>query len=148
MESAGEGDECTWFQIGKELEDVGITPSMIEEHKDFIVEWMKRALLEGKFDEATPFQEDNTPQEHAAGASVPEDTLLRLLPGRSHGLDGIHDLATSAAAAFVQENQGIDLGALNRHRALLMESCGINARIEETIDDILRKLDKKEEFRM
>ena len=54
LESVEEGDQIIWFQISKELEDVGITQSMVAEHKDFITSWIKRALLKGDFDEISP----------------------------------------------------------------------------------------------
>ncbi len=44
VESAQEGDDAVWRQIGRELEDVGITQFMIREHKDFIIDWIKSEL--------------------------------------------------------------------------------------------------------
>ena len=49
--SAQEGDEDTWYQIGRELEDVGITPDMINEHRPYITAWIMEALSSGNLDE-------------------------------------------------------------------------------------------------
>ena len=49
--SAEEGDENIWHQIGKELEDVGITPDMVNEHRLYITAWIKEALGNGNLDE-------------------------------------------------------------------------------------------------
>ncbi len=54
IESAQEGDDAVWRQIGRELEDVGITQFMICEHKDFIINWIKSVLQSERFDEASP----------------------------------------------------------------------------------------------
>jgi len=54
IESAQEGDDAVWRQIGRELEDVGINHFMICEHKDFIINWIKGALQSDRFDEASP----------------------------------------------------------------------------------------------
>ena len=84
--SAEEGDEHTWFQIGRELEDVGITSSMAAEHKDFIIEWLKRAMLDGHFDEAAPVQCNTTTRAQPADADEIEDTRLRTRWTTSFGL--------------------------------------------------------------
>ena len=54
IESAEQGDDLVWSQISKELEDVGITQNMIAEHQDFIITWIKEALLDGEFVESDP----------------------------------------------------------------------------------------------
>ena len=51
VESAEDGDEAAWYQIGRELEDVGISASMIQENRAFIVAWMKNALDIGQLEE-------------------------------------------------------------------------------------------------
>ena len=89
IESAEEGDEYVWSEMSRELEDVGITISMVVEHKGFIIQWMKRALLvDGKFDEVTPTQSNTTAREHPVESRVAEGTLLEVLvwqiSGRYH----------------------------------------------------------------
>ena len=54
IESAEQGDELVWSQISKELEDAGITPNIVAEHQDFIITWIKEALLDGEFVESEP----------------------------------------------------------------------------------------------
>lgn len=54
IELAQEGDDAVWREIGRELEDVGITQPMIWDHKDFIIDWIKGALQSVRFDEASP----------------------------------------------------------------------------------------------
>lgn len=48
---AEEGDGEAWFHIGRELEDVGITPGMIRDHRQYIIRWVKNALKLGKLNE-------------------------------------------------------------------------------------------------
>ena len=54
IESAEQGDELVWSQISKELEDVGITQNMVVEYQEFIISWIKAALLDGEFVESDP----------------------------------------------------------------------------------------------
>jgi hypothetical protein len=49
-----EGNESTWREISQALEDVGISEDMINEHRDFIVEWLSKALKEGHLEERQP----------------------------------------------------------------------------------------------
>ena len=89
--SAEEGDQYVWSQIGRELEDVGITSSMVAKHREFIIEWMKRALLDGQFDEANPAQCNTTTRGHPAAAHVTEDILLKIRRSTSHALQSIRN---------------------------------------------------------
>ena len=54
MDSIEDGDENVWSQIGRELEDLGITSNMIKEHRTFITNWIKQALQNGEFEEKEP----------------------------------------------------------------------------------------------
>ena len=42
--SAKEGDEGLWYQTARELEDVGITSTMVNENRSYITAWIKEAL--------------------------------------------------------------------------------------------------------
>lgn len=89
LESVEEGDQIIWFQISKELEDVGITQSMVAEHKDFVTSWIKRALLKGDFDEITPCRSGTlSPQRWNIVASsnvTLHDSPRRFKPNYSYG---------------------------------------------------------------
>lgn len=54
VESIQEGDTTIWQQLGRELEDIGISQTMIRANKDFIIAWIKNALQAGRFDEVSP----------------------------------------------------------------------------------------------
>lgn len=51
IKSAEEGDEEVWYQIRRELEDVGVSSEAIREHREFITNWIKGALIAGNFHE-------------------------------------------------------------------------------------------------
>jgi hypothetical protein len=40
-----------WAELRRELEDVGISADIVEEHHDFIVQWLKNALTNGLLEE-------------------------------------------------------------------------------------------------
>lgn len=52
LESAEGGNDEAWRQIGRELEDVGITPDMIREHRHYIASWISNALRTGQFNDS------------------------------------------------------------------------------------------------
>jgi hypothetical protein len=43
----------TWRAIRKELEEIGITVAAFDLNRDFIIEWFKRAIATGAFEEQT-----------------------------------------------------------------------------------------------
>jgi ankyrin repeat protein len=49
--ASADEDESIWDQIGKELEDVGITTQDFAANKDFIISWIKKAIEDGQFKE-------------------------------------------------------------------------------------------------
>jgi hypothetical protein len=42
-----DGNDDVWRELGKELEDAGITEEQINDNKQFITEWIKQAILTG-----------------------------------------------------------------------------------------------------
>lgn len=48
-----------WTQLQRELEDVGISPAMVEENHEYITQWIKAALADGLMDEDAPTEVDN-----------------------------------------------------------------------------------------
>ncbi|KAI1345387.1 hypothetical protein F5Y01DRAFT_320818 [Xylaria sp. FL0043] len=53
-----------WQQLRRELEDVGISPTVVEENHAYIAQWIKAALAEGLMDEDDPTEVDH-PQHQA-----------------------------------------------------------------------------------
>ena len=51
---------------------------MVAKHKEYIIDWIKRALLDGRFDEAAPVPHDTTNPERQDGEPVCEDTLSQI----------------------------------------------------------------------
>lgn len=43
-----------WAQVRRELEDVGISPVVVEENSEYIAQWIKAALAQGLMDEDDP----------------------------------------------------------------------------------------------
>ncbi|KAI0799290.1 hypothetical protein GGR55DRAFT_692823 [Xylaria sp. FL0064] len=48
-----------WQQLRRELEDVGISPAVVEENHAYIAQWIKAALAEGLMDEDDPTEVDH-----------------------------------------------------------------------------------------
>lgn len=76
IESAEDGDEAAWCQIGHELEDVGITSTMMQENWAFIITWIKSALDSGQLDERACLPEmDPTVSSQEESSSRPNGDL-------------------------------------------------------------------------
>ncbi|KAI0105212.1 hypothetical protein GGR51DRAFT_519911 [Nemania sp. FL0031] len=48
-----------WAQLRRELEDVGISPAVVEENNEYIAQWIKEALAQGLMDEDDPTEADH-----------------------------------------------------------------------------------------
>jgi hypothetical protein len=60
-----------WNQLRRELEDVGISPAVMEENHDYISNWMKSALKQGLNDELSPDDlEARRPSDSGYGGST------------------------------------------------------------------------------
>lgn len=51
IDAAARDDRETWDALRREIEDVGISPTVIAEKKPFIVAWFMEAVAAGKIDE-------------------------------------------------------------------------------------------------
>ena len=105
MESVEDGDEHAWLQMRRELEDVGITAAMIEEHREFIVNWIEQALTAGKFEEtsqelAVASSTYNSVDEISLGGMKPDNTTDGVrLETNVRTLDSMH---VQDAGAFAE----------------------------------------------
>lgn len=54
FDSSVQNDWETWEALRRELEDVGISPGVITERRQFIIAWFKEAIAAGKLEEDAP----------------------------------------------------------------------------------------------
>ena len=54
FDTAAQSDQETWEALRKELEDIGISPAVINEKRQFIIAWFQEAIAAGKLDEDAP----------------------------------------------------------------------------------------------
>ena len=57
VDSIARRDQATWEELRRELEDIGISPLVITEKRQFIIAWFEEAVAAGKLDE-DPFDDD------------------------------------------------------------------------------------------
>ena len=57
FDTAAQNDRETWEALRRELEDIGISPSVISEKRQFIVAWFQEAVAAGKLDEDAPWDD-------------------------------------------------------------------------------------------
>ena len=60
FDSAARNDRETWEALRMELEDIGISSSVITENRQFIVTWFQEAVAMGKLEEAAPSGDSDT----------------------------------------------------------------------------------------
>ena len=67
-------DRETWESLRKELEDIGISPSVLTEKRQFIIEWFQEAVAAGRLDEDAPSDhEDYATSSYGSGDPENED---------------------------------------------------------------------------
>ncbi|KAH0534140.1 hypothetical protein FGG08_007266 [Glutinoglossum americanum] len=54
IESLSKYDQAAWRQLRKELEDMGISVAVLNEHRQFITDWLKKAIEDGVLQEQCP----------------------------------------------------------------------------------------------
>jgi hypothetical protein len=54
-------DDAAWPQLIRDLEDVGISQEVAQEHRDLIIEWFIKAINEGKLQEKAPSAQPSPP---------------------------------------------------------------------------------------
>ena len=54
FDTAARIEKEAWEEFRKELEDIGISPSVITEKRQFIIEWFQEAVAAGRLDEDAP----------------------------------------------------------------------------------------------
>ena len=59
FDTAARIDRDTWDAFRRELEDIGISPGVIAEKRQFIITWFQEAVAAGKLDEDSPFDDDS-----------------------------------------------------------------------------------------
>ena len=60
IDSVARNNQETWETLRRELEDVGISPAIITEKRQFIVAWFQEAVAAGEFEEDAPSDDDSS----------------------------------------------------------------------------------------
>lgn len=74
----------TWTQLRRELEDVGISSTVIQEKRDFLIAWFREAIAAGKLDEeeTEPMQTSNTVPPALQTATAPDQASSGSSPSK------------------------------------------------------------------
>ena len=60
FDTAARNSRETWESLHRELEDIGISPSVIIEKRQYIVTWFQKAVAMGKLEEAAPSDDNDS----------------------------------------------------------------------------------------
>ena len=78
FDTAARIEKEAWEELRKELEDIGISPSVITEKRQFIIEWFQEAVAAGRLDEDAPSDhEDYAISSYALDDPVPWPLTLQ-----------------------------------------------------------------------
>ena len=80
FDTAARNEKETWEELRKELEDIGISPSVITEKRQFIIEWFQEAVAAGRLDEDAPSDHE----EYAISSYALDDPWPLTLQGLEH----------------------------------------------------------------
>ncbi|KAL8792524.1 MAG: hypothetical protein Q9195_004894 [Heterodermia aff. obscurata] len=67
--TAAENKRETWDALRRELEDIGVSPDIITEKRQFIVAWFQKAVAAGRLEEEAPSEEDDDSSVHRVSRS-------------------------------------------------------------------------------
>ncbi|KAI1073439.1 hypothetical protein F5B20DRAFT_567000 [Whalleya microplaca] len=77
-----------WTELRRELEGVGISPTIMEENHDYISSWMKSALTQGLLNEEEPVElSDSLPSDSGYGSSMASSCLEMSAANETFELD-------------------------------------------------------------
>ena len=60
IDTVARNNQETWDVLRRELEDIGISPGVISEKRQFIIAWFQEAVAAGKLEEDTPSNDDES----------------------------------------------------------------------------------------
>lgn len=60
IDTVARNNQETWDVLRRELEDVGISPGVISEKRQFIIAWFQEAVAAGKLEEDVPSDDDES----------------------------------------------------------------------------------------
>lgn len=110
VDSVARNDRETWEALRSELEDIGISPAIIDEKREFIVEWFREAVSLGKLEE-DPVDEDIDSDMGSSGSS-------RTMDDSDDGSANLGQRASSATSHKVPEHGEYGNRRAEQHRSL------------------------------
>lgn len=100
FDSAARNDQETWEALRRELEDIGISPSIIVEKRQFIIAWFREAIVAKKFEEDTSSDDPNSATFVSESDSVAVKTVDHGLANRNISSTTIKPLTTERSAVI------------------------------------------------
>ena len=105
FESSAQNDRETWEALRRELEDIGISPAVITEKRQFIIVWFQEAVAAGRLEEDSPSDDDddddddNDNDSNAGLSSISCDTKSVTDLNHHHHDSGLSPISASAHPA-------------------------------------------------
>ena len=98
--SSTQNDRETWEALHRELEDIGISPAVITEKRQFIIAWFQEAVAAGRLEEDSPSDDDDDDDNSKAGlSSISCDTKSLTDLNHHHHDNGLSPISASAHPA-------------------------------------------------
>ena len=112
FDSSTQNDRETWEALHRELEDIGISPAVITEKRQFILAWFQEAVAAGRLEEDSPSDDDDDDDNSNAGLSSISCDTKSLTDLNHHqndnGLSPISASAHPAGAAGVRYGNRVE----------------------------------------
>ena len=90
FDTAAQIDHETWREFRRELKDVGISPTVIAEKKQYITKWLQEAVAAGKLEEDAP-SKDESSVDHDLGHVPDESNDTETLPRKMLSAGTVRD---------------------------------------------------------
>ncbi|OBT64392.1 hypothetical protein VE03_05738 [Pseudogymnoascus sp. 23342-1-I1] len=137
-------NEDVWLLLRRELEDVGISASVVEEHHVYISNWLKAAIATGMLEEL----DNNNPQRSAIPGSF-DSGYAGSIGGTSIGSESIVSVAPTPPSITVS-NEEFEAGLSRRPSRISPQSSAayggpeLKVRRASSVSSVLFKMFKKE----
>ncbi len=134
FDSSSQNHQETWEALRRELEDIGISPALITEKRQFIIAWFQEAVAAGRLEEDPPSDDDdedddddnNNNNDNAGLSSISSNTTL-LSDIKHHHHDNVlspisasaHP-ASTAGVRYGNRNEELPVGGIHQDRHVAM----------------------------
>ncbi|KAH0563216.1 hypothetical protein GP486_002218 [Trichoglossum hirsutum] len=135
IESLSKNDQAAWRQLRKELQDMGISVAALNEHRQFITKWLKKAIESGALEEERPKE-----REGEAPSSVMAERKARSWAPLSRALTSPTLVFEDKTRPIREAIAGRAVGQLSRSQSFRSNRTNDRSTLHTRVNSVLSRL--------